>query len=55
MILCSSFSAHSAVSVRDKTLAPPPMLGEHTEEILDTLLGYDKTRMDRLRQEKVIA
>ena len=31
-----------------------PLLGEHTEEILTDLLGYDKATIDRLRAEGVI-
>jgi crotonobetainyl-CoA:carnitine CoA-transferase CaiB-like acyl-CoA transferase len=33
---------------------PPPLLGEHTEELLRELLGYDQVRIDRLKEEKVI-
>ncbi len=33
---------------------PPPRLGEHTEEILREVLGYDPARISRLREEKVI-
>ena len=33
---------------------PPPLLGEHTEEILRDVLGYDKTKIARLKEEKVI-
>ena len=32
----------------------PPMLGEHTETVLRTVLGYDDARMDHLRQNSVI-
>src|SRR3954467_3905014 len=27
---------------------PPPRLGEHTEEVLRDMLGYDQTRLDSL-------
>jgi crotonobetainyl-CoA:carnitine CoA-transferase CaiB-like acyl-CoA transferase len=33
---------------------PPPGLGEHTEELLKTLLGYDESRLAGLRQRAVI-
>jgi formyl-CoA transferase len=33
---------------------PPPLLGEHTEEILTGLLGYDKVTVDRLHAEGVV-
>jgi crotonobetainyl-CoA:carnitine CoA-transferase CaiB-like acyl-CoA transferase len=33
---------------------PPPLLGEHTEELLREVLGYDQVRIDRLKEEKVI-
>lgn len=33
---------------------PPPVLGQHTEEILSTLLGYDQTMINSLRQEGII-
>lgn len=33
---------------------PPPILGEHTEEILTKILGYTKLEVERLKQEKVI-
>ena len=33
---------------------PPPLLGEHTEEILRDVLGYDKTDIARLKEGKVI-
>jgi formyl-CoA transferase len=33
---------------------PPPLLGEHTEEILRNVLGYDRETIVRLREAKVI-
>ncbi len=33
---------------------PPPLLGEHTEEILQNMLGYDATAVATLRTEGVI-
>jgi crotonobetainyl-CoA:carnitine CoA-transferase CaiB-like acyl-CoA transferase len=32
----------------------PPLLGEHTDQILSMLLKYDKEKIEKLRQEKVI-
>lgn len=34
--------------------SPAPKLGEHTEEILTTLLGYSKEEIARLREQEVI-
>lgn len=33
---------------------PAPMLGEHTQEIAETLLGLDEGEIDRLREEQVL-
>ena len=33
---------------------PPPCLGEHTEEVLTELLGYDGGKIEGLRERKVI-
>jgi crotonobetainyl-CoA:carnitine CoA-transferase CaiB-like acyl-CoA transferase len=33
---------------------PPPMLGEHTDEVLSRLPGYDQATIDRLRAEGVV-
>jgi crotonobetainyl-CoA:carnitine CoA-transferase CaiB-like acyl-CoA transferase len=33
---------------------PPPLLGEHTEEVLRDVLGYDKEAIARLKKAKVI-
>lgn len=35
--------------------APPPVLGQHTDGVLATLLGYSGSQLDQLRTEKVIA
>jgi crotonobetainyl-CoA:carnitine CoA-transferase CaiB-like acyl-CoA transferase len=33
---------------------PPPLLGQHTEEVLREWLGWDAARMDDLRSKGVI-
>lgn len=33
---------------------PPPLLGEHNEEILVEVLGFSKEQVDRFREEKII-
>jgi crotonobetainyl-CoA:carnitine CoA-transferase CaiB-like acyl-CoA transferase len=33
---------------------PPPLLGQHTREILGTLLAMDPTEIDRLARDRVI-
>ncbi len=33
---------------------PPPLLGEHTESVLHEVLGYDKEKIARLKEGKVI-
>jgi formyl-CoA transferase len=33
---------------------PPPLLGEHTGEILTGLLGYDRSALERLQAEGVV-
>ena len=32
----------------------PPTLGQHTEEVLKELCGYDEARLDELRRARVI-
>jgi formyl-CoA transferase len=46
---CSLVLSDSPVEVQTA-----PLLGEHTEEILTSLLGYDKAMVDQLRVEGVI-
>jgi crotonobetainyl-CoA:carnitine CoA-transferase CaiB-like acyl-CoA transferase len=33
---------------------PPPLLGQHTDEVLQELLGYDQAAIDALREEGVV-
>ena len=39
----------------DVAMAPPPLLGEHTEDILTGLLGYSAADADALRQAGAVA
>ena len=32
----------------------PPRLGEHTEQVLEEILGYSPEEVEELRQEKII-
>jgi crotonobetainyl-CoA:carnitine CoA-transferase CaiB-like acyl-CoA transferase len=38
-----------------KKMTAPPMLGEHTDEILRRVLGYDEGEIARMRREKVVS
>ncbi|MDP6099996.1 MAG: CoA transferase [Dehalococcoidia bacterium] len=38
----------------EPTYAPPPSLGEHTEEVLTNILGYSAEQMSRLREAEAI-
>lgn len=47
----------SPFKYRDTPLAryqPPPHLGEHTDEVLQTVLGYTRAQLDQLRESGVI-
>ena len=37
-----------------RTDLPPPLLGQHTDDVLGELLGYDAARLAALRDQKVI-
>jgi succinate--hydroxymethylglutarate CoA-transferase len=39
---------------KPETKTPPPMLGQHTREVLTALLGYDKSKIDELERKRVI-
>ena len=38
----------------EPALGAPPALGQHTDEVLAGLLGYDTDRIQRLRRERII-
>jgi crotonobetainyl-CoA:carnitine CoA-transferase CaiB-like acyl-CoA transferase len=33
---------------------PPPTMGQHTDEVLREVLGYDETRIAQLRAQQII-
>jgi crotonobetainyl-CoA:carnitine CoA-transferase CaiB-like acyl-CoA transferase len=37
-----------------RTDLPPPLLGQHTEEVLGEVLGWDAARIAALREQEVI-
>jgi len=43
--------SHTKPSVR----RPPPLLGQHTEEVLTSVLSYDAKEVRRLREAGVVA
>lgn len=42
--------SETAPEIRD----PPPLLGQHTDEILRTLLGYDSHRIAELHEKRIV-
>jgi len=40
--------------VEKQVYNPPPLLGEHSEEVLSRILGYSKERIDSLKEKKII-
>ena len=40
--------------VNETISTPAPTLGEHTEEILKTMLGMDKVQIDELIKSEII-
>ena len=42
------------VEGNDVRVTPPPLLGEHSEEVLTTLLGMDSEQVSTLREEGVV-
>ena len=40
--------------IKQEVVLPPPCLGQHTEEILATLLGYDRTTIERIAKSGAI-
>lgn len=43
--------SYSEPSIR----TPPPLLGQHTDEILKDILGMDATEIEKLKAEGVVA
>jgi CoA:oxalate CoA-transferase len=38
----------------DESFSPAPLLGEHTDEVFKSLLGYDDARLEKLRSARAI-
>ncbi len=38
----------------DDRFAPPPLLGQHTRDVLAGILGYDEAKIEALRQRQVV-
>ena len=39
----------------EECYAPPPLRGQHTQQVLSELLGYSKEKIAQLRDEKIVA
>ena len=39
---------------RNEVRCPPPVLGQHTDDILTNLLGYSADKIDELRRKDII-
>jgi crotonobetainyl-CoA:carnitine CoA-transferase CaiB-like acyl-CoA transferase len=37
-----------------ETFSPPPLLGAHTQQVLEGLLGYSPERIEELQKENII-
>jgi crotonobetainyl-CoA:carnitine CoA-transferase CaiB-like acyl-CoA transferase len=37
-----------------RTDRPPPLLGQHTEEVLQEVLGWDASKVAQLKEGKVL-
>ena len=42
------------IASNDVAIAPPPLLGEHSDELLGSLLGIDDASIERLRSDGII-
>ena len=42
------------VEGNDVQVTPPPLLGEHSDEVLDTLLGMNSREVTKLREDGVV-
>ncbi|MDN5201439.1 CaiB/BaiF CoA-transferase family protein [Fulvivirgaceae bacterium BMA10] len=50
-----NMAAKSTIFGMTSHFAPPPLIGEHTTEILKDILSYNQQKIDRLRNEKAIS
>ena len=42
------------ISSNDVNIDPPPLLGEHSAEVLESLLGMGKEELDRLAESGIV-